>query len=98
MKSMVIVTILFLLPLSVWAGTFWKPLMAKSWRDGSKFGWIRAPLSGRLLMMNCTQKVGEAYIHLLTTGDSTWKDYTMELDVKPLKKHGIGGITIAVRG
>ena len=28
----------------------------------------------------------EAYIHLLTTGDSTWEDYTMELDVKPLKK------------
>ena len=28
----------------------------------------------------------EAYIHLLTTGDNTWEDYTMELDVKPLKK------------
>ena len=48
-------------------------------------------------MMSCGAESREAYIHLLTTGDSTWEDYTMELDVKPLKKHGIGGISIAVR-
>ena len=49
-------------------------------------------------MMNFGAESREAYIHLLTTEDSTWENYTMELDVKPLKKHGIGGISIAVRG
>lgn len=42
----------------------------------------------------------ETFIRLLTIGttkDEAWEDYTLEFDVKPLKKHGIGGITIAVR-
>ena len=39
----------------------------------------------------------EEFVRLLTTGDETWENYTVELDVKPLKKHGIGSISIAVR-
>ena len=39
----------------------------------------------------------ETFKRLLTTGDDTWEDYTFEFDVKPLKKHGIGCILIAVR-
>ena len=39
----------------------------------------------------------ETFVRLLTTGDDTWENYTVEFDVKPLKKHGIGEISIAVR-
>lgn len=39
----------------------------------------------------------ETHLRLLTTGDDTWTDYTIEFDVKPEKKHGVGEITIAAR-
>ena len=39
----------------------------------------------------------ETFERLLTTGDDTWEDYTVEFDVKPIKKHGISSISIAAR-
>ena len=39
----------------------------------------------------------EPSLYFFTTGDETWEDYTVEFDVKPTKKHGIGGIAIAAR-
>ena len=71
--------------------------MAKIWTDGSKFGWIRGPAIWKIVDNELHAESREGFIHLLTTGDSAWQDYTMEFDVKPLKKHGIGGIYIAVR-
>ena len=57
MKFLIIVTTLFLFSLSVSAGTFLETFDGKEldrwqqiWRD-------KAPLSGRLLMANCTQTV-----------------------------------------
>ena len=97
MKSMVIVTILFLLPLSVWAGTFLETFDGKELEGWQQIWAIKGPAVWEVDDGELHAESREAYIHLLTTGDSTWKDYTMELDVKPLKKHGIGGITIAVR-
>ena len=97
MKSVIIVATLFLLTFSVWAGTFLETFDGKDldgwqqiWRD-------KGPAVWEIVDDELHAESREAYTHLLTTGDSTWEDYTMELDVKPLKKHGIGGIAIAVR-
>ena len=37
------------------------------------------------------------FTHFDITGDETWDDYTVELDIKPLIKHGTGSIIIATR-
>ena len=37
------------------------------------------------------------WTRLLTIGDATWENYTLEFDVKPLKKPGRGHIAIAAR-
>ena len=97
MKSVMIVAILFLLPLSVWAGTFLETFDGKE-LDGWQQIWAdKGPAVWEIIDDELHAESREAYIHLLTTGDDAWEDYTMELDVKPLKKHGIGGISIAVR-
>ena len=97
MKSVSIIALLFLLPLSVWAGTFLETFDGKE-LDGWQQIWIeKGPAVWEIVDDELHAESREAYIHLLTTGDDTWEDYTMELDVKPLKKHGIGGISIAVR-
>ena len=97
MKFALIVTFLFLLPLSVWAGTFLETFDDKDLEGWQQIWAIKGPAVWEIDDGELHADSREAYIHLLTTGDSTWEDYTMELDVKPLKKHGIGGITIAVR-
>ena len=97
MKSVMIVATLCFLPFSVWAGTFLETFDGKE-LEGWKEIWVdKATAVWEIVDGELHAESREAYIHLLTTGDSTWEDYTMELDVKPLKKHGIGGISIAVR-
>lgn len=97
MKFLIIVTVLFLFPLSVLAGTFLETFDGKD-LDGWQQIWrIKGPAVWEVVDDELRAESREGYIHLLTTGDSTWKDYTMAFDVKPLKKHGIGGIAIAVR-
>ena len=39
----------------------------------------------------------DGWTRLLTVGDETWRDYTIEFDVKPLEKPGPGSIAIAAR-
>ena len=97
MKSLIIVTVLFLSPLSVSAGTFLETFDGKA-LEGWQQIWVdKATAVWEIVDDELHAESREAYPHLLTTGDNTWEDYTMELDVKPLKKHGIGGISIAVR-
>ena len=97
MKFLIIVTALFLLTLPVSAGTFLETFDGKD-LDGWQQIWTdKGPAVWEIVDDELHADSREAYIHLLTTGDNTWEDYTMELDVKPLKKHGIGGISIAVR-
>ncbi len=97
MKSVMIVATLFCLTCSVWAGTFLETFDGKD-LDGWQEIWVdKGPAVWEIVDDELHAESREAYIHLLTTGDTTWEDYTMEFDVKPLKKHGIGGISIAVR-
>ena len=98
MKFALIVTFLFLLPLSVWAGTF-----LETFDDGNLDGWQeivpwdREPGSWEVVDGGLHGTIDDGYLHLLTTGSDTWKDYTVEFDVRPLKKHGRPTIAIAAR-
>ena len=98
MKSVVIVAIFFLLTSSASAGTFLETF------DGKKLdGWQelvqlrQAPGSWEIVNDELHAVSPDPAMRLLTTGDETWEDYTIEFDVKPLKKHGIGAIVIAAR-
>ena len=98
MKSVFIVATLFLLTCSVWAGTF-----LDTFDDGNLDGWQeivpwdRVPGSWEVVDGGLHGTIDDGYLRLLTTGDDTWKDYTVEFDVRPLKKHGRPTIAIAAR-
>lgn len=97
MKSVNIIAILFFLTFSVWAGTFvetfdedladWQELNAP---DAILGAWeiIDAELE-------MTNPGGGA--RFFTTGDETWQNYSIEVNVKPLEKRGPGNIGILAR-
>lgn len=100
MKAMTIGWILSLLTFSASAGTFVETFNNDDWReweeltmtnhDVAKATW--EVIDGEL------QGVGPTgLMSLLTIGDEKWQDYTIEFDVKPIKRHGSGGIAIAAR-
>ena len=98
MKFVSIIALFFLLPFSVWAGTF-----LDTFEDGNLDGWRelvpwdREPGSWEIVDGGLHGTVDDGYSRLFTTGDNTWKDYTVEFDVRPLKKHGRPTISIAAR-
>ena len=98
MKFICIVTALFLLPSSGWSGTF-----LETFNDDDMVEWQElvqlkeAPGSWKIVNDELHAVSPDPAMRLLTTGDETWEDYTLEFDVKPLKKHGIGAIVIAAR-
>ena len=98
MKSVMIVATLFFLTFSVWAGTF-----LDTFEDGNLDGWRelvpwdREPGSWEIIDGGLHGAIHDGYLRLFTTGDDTWKDYTVEFDVRPLKKHGRPTIAIAAR-
>ena len=98
MKSVTIVGVVFLLPFFVLAGTFLETFDHKglaSWQELVQLN--NAPGSWEIVNDKLEAVNRETFERLLTTGDNTWEDYTVEFDVKPLKKHGIGNISIAAR-
>ena len=94
----IIVVVLLLSPFSVWAGTF-----MDTFDDGDLEGWQElvqlnnAPGSWKIIDGELHAVSRDLFIRFLITGDDTWKNYTLEFDVKPLEKHGIGVIAIAAR-
>ena len=98
MKAITIGLILSLLTLCSWAGTF-----LVDFDSGNLDGWQEL-LMGKALPGSWKIVNGElhavspdGWTRLLTIGDETWDDYTIEFDVKPLKMPGVGNITIAAR-
>ena len=98
MRFTIIITLLFLLPFSASAGTFLETFDNKELEDWREIVQVNNPpglweiVKGELEVVN-----REPSLYFFTTGDDTWENYTVEFDVKPLKKHGIGGIAIAAR-
>ena len=100
MKLIAMGSAILLFTLSAWAGTFvedfdnnfgvWKELVFNDvMNDAPPGSW--EIIDGEL------HTVSDAQLRLLTIGDDAWRDYTIEFDVKPLKKPGPAGIAIAAR-
>ena len=97
MKLVVIGSVIFLFTFSAGAGTFledfdnnfgvWQELLVLDELPGS---W--KIVDGELHAVS-----PEGWTRLLTVGDETWRDYTIEFDVKPLDKQGPSNIVIAAR-
>ena len=100
MKLVVIASIIFLLTFSVRAGVFlenfdnnfggWQELIFNDADEAPPGSW--EIVDGELHAVS-----PDGRLRLLTVGDETWRDYTIEFDVKPLKKPGPAGIVIAAR-
>jgi len=98
MQFVTIVVILFFLTTSISAGTFIETFNDDDLEDWHELVRLdQAPGVWEVVDDELQTISREKFVRLLTTGDSTWKDYTVEFDVKPLNKHGIGAITIAAR-
>ncbi|MDE0687656.1 MAG: DUF1080 domain-containing protein [Candidatus Poribacteria bacterium] len=93
-----IIALLFLLPFAAIAGTF-----LETFDDSDLERWQElvvlnnAPGSWEIINDELHGVSHAGFLRLLTTSDDTWEDYTFEFEVKPLKKHGRGGIAIAAR-
>lgn len=97
MKLTAIGSIILLFTLPAWAGTFiedfdnnfavWQELLV---RDAVPGSW--KIVEGELHAVS-----PDSWPRLLTVGDETWSDYTIEFDVKPLDKSGQDNIVIAAR-
>ena len=94
---------IFILTSSVWAGTFVETFddngNLEKWQELTILGFDSPGLwnivDGELQYILDFDDGG--FRSLLTTGDETWQDYSIEFDVKPLIKHGDGNIAIAAR-
>lgn len=97
MKWVVIASIVFLFTFSAKAGVFvedfdnnlgiWQELLVRDALPGS---W--KIVKGELHAVS-----PDGWLRLLTVGDESWDDYTLEFDVKPLEKPGPCYIAIAAR-
>ena len=98
MKLIVIVSAILLLILPAWAGTFLANFDSGNLNEWQEFN-MRNATDGTWKIINDELHAvsPDNWTRLLTIGDRTWRDYTIEFDVKPLKKPGRGNITIAAR-
>ena len=98
MKLTPIVAVLLLLPLSGWAGTLietfnnddleeWQELVQRDEKPGF---W-------KVIDRELHAVSPDGWPRLLTIGNKEWRDYTIEVDVKPIEKRGPASIMIAAR-
>ena len=101
MKFTAIGSAILLFTLPAWAGTF-----LVNFDSGNLNAWQELLFNDMNGALPGSWKIVDDELHavspdgrlrLLTVGDETWRDYTLEFDVKPLKKPGPGGIAIAAR-
>ena len=107
MKLVVIATIICLFTSSVWAGVF-----QEDFDNGNLDAWQELILTQDFLFLDVDDpppgswEIVKGELHavspdestrLLTIGDETWRDYTIEFDVKPLDKPGPSNIAVAAR-
>ena len=98
MKTLSIGLGILLLTSSVWAGTFVETFdedALKDWRELNAHD--AAPGSWEIVdgELEMTNPGGGA--RFFTTGNETWQDYSIEVNVKPLEKRGPGNISIVAR-
>ncbi len=97
MKSIIIIAILFLFPFCTWSGTF-----LETFDHGDLEGWQELSAHDALpgsweIIDGELQAIIPGASRYLITGDETWKDYSIQVDVMPLEKPGPGNISILAR-
>ena len=95
MQFTCLIALLLLIPFSALAGTFLETFDDKDLEDWQELVQLnKVPGSWEVVDGELHAISRETFLRLLTTGNDTtlWEDYTVEFDVKPLKKHGIGEI------
>lgn len=107
MKLVVPATIICLFTFSAGAGTF-----LENFDNGNLDTWQELILTQDFLFLDVDDpppgswEIADGELHavspdestrLLTIGDETWRDYTIEFDVKPLDKPGPSNIAVAAR-
>ena len=98
MKLIAIGSAIFLLTLPAWSGTLLEDFNNGNLDDWHEFNMHNAPKGTWKIVNDELHAVSpDAAIRLLTIGDETWRDYTIEFDVKLLRKRGRGNITVAAR-
>lgn len=98
MKALNIGLGIFFLSCSAWAGTFMETFDNEDLEDWWELNAHDAALGSWEVIegeLEMTNPGGGA--RLLTTGDETWQDYSIEVNVKPLEKRGPGNISIVAR-
>ncbi|MDE0396645.1 MAG: DUF1080 domain-containing protein [Candidatus Poribacteria bacterium] len=98
MKLTRIVVVLLLLPLSGWAGTFIETFNdddLKEWQELVQQD--EKPGTWEVINRELHAVSPDPWPRLLTIGNKKWRDYTIEVDVKPIEKHGRASIVIAAR-
>lgn len=101
MKPTIIVVVLFLFTSSVWSGKFLETFDDRNlevWTELTMYVADLAadipPGSWEVFDGELQTTVKDKLPRLLTIGDKTWQDYEIEFDVKPLEKHGLGGVIV----
>ena len=101
MKLIAIGSVILLFTLPAWAGVFLEDFdngNLDAWQE-LLFNDVNGALPGSWKIVNDELHAvsPDGIPRLLTIGNTTWSDYTIEFDVKPLKKPGPGSIIIAAR-
>ena len=98
MKSLLVGSVIFLCTFSAWADTFLETFDAVDIEGWQELIMLDAEPGSWEVLDGELQAVSRGGLtRLLVTGNETWKDYTITVDIKPLKKHGPGNIAIAAR-
>ena len=98
MKSLLTGSVIFLCTFSAWAGTFLETFDAADMDEWQELIMLDVEPGSWEVLDGELQAISHGGLtRLLVTGDETWKDYTITVDIKPLKQHGPGNIAIAAR-
>ena len=98
MKLLLSGIVIFLFTFSASAGTFLETFDEADMNEWQELIMLDAETGSWEVIDGELQAISRGGLtRLLVTGDETWKDYTITVNIKPLKKHGPGNIAIAVR-
>lgn len=98
MKFAIIVDTFFFFAFSALGGTFSETFTEGNLADWRELNAHDAVLSSWEISDGELEGINHGGgAHFLITGNQIWQDYNIQVDVKPLKKHGPGNIMIAAR-
>lgn len=100
MKFIRLIVLLLFLPFPAFAGTFVETFDDENldeWQEIVLLDFDPVPDTWEIIDGELQGMIHSGLPRLLTIGDEKWRNYTVEVDVFPLGKHGPGNIGIAAR-